>query len=417
MSKRLLTAFGLALAIGAAPFASAAATELKLFHSWSNESEIGALNVIVKAFEAQGNKITEMAVPHEQAGSSPLVSLIVAGTPPNVFINSEPGLYRDLTKRGLGEPLDAFFDKIGATPNFPETVLKSITVDGEIRKIPTGVHIDGMIYYNKKVAAEAGVDPTKWASLDDMFADQEKVQKAGFTFIGVGGNTFQAGYLFHALVAAVAGPDIYNRFYGETPDKTVFDEKGLRDAIDMFRKITSQADAGWVNRQWNETTNTVISGKTLMQIHGDWMKGQWKANKKVLGEDFGCINIPGTKALSVTVDAFGILGGQPDDITQGRARFRRRSSSIPRSTPSSRPSRVRARCAWTFRPTSSTPATSSFSTSLKKPGFSVQNPFNISDTDWLNSVWNTMYTFQGDPNMTADDVIEDFRSEYAAVFP
>ncbi|MER9797572.1 ABC transporter substrate-binding protein [Mesorhizobium sp. M0142] len=243
-SKRLLGAFGLALAIGAAPFASAAATELKLFHTWSNESEIGALNAIVKAFEAKGNKITEMAVPHEQAGSSPLVSLIVAGTPPNLFINSEPGLYRDLTKRGLGEPLDAYFDKIGATPNFPETVLKSIKVDGEIRKIPTGVHIDGMIYYNKKVAAEAGVDPTKWASLDDMFADMKKVQQAGFTFIGVGGNTFQAGYLFHALVAAVAGPDIYNRFYGETPDKTVFDEKGLRDAIDMFRKITSQGRRG-----------------------------------------------------------------------------------------------------------------------------------------------------------------------------
>ena len=416
MSKRLLTAFGLALAIGAAPFASAGATELKLFHSWSNESEIGALNVVVKEFESRGNKITEMSVPHEQAGSSPLVSLIVAGTPPNVFINSEPGLYRDLTKRGLGEPLDAFFDKIGATPNFPETVLKSITVDGEIRKIPTGVHIDGMVYYNKKVAAAAGVDPTKWASLDDMFADQEKVQKAGFTFIGVGGNTFQAGYLFHALVAAVAGPDIYNRFYGETPGKAVFDKKGLRDAIDMFRKITSQADTGWVNRQWNETTNTVISGKTLMQIHGDWMKGQWKANKKVLGEDFGCINIPGTKALSVTVDAFGILGGQPDDILKAELDFagivvdpkiNAEFASIKGSSP------VRLDV-----PTDKLDACNQLVLdSLKKPGFSVQNPFNISDTDWLNSVWNTMYTFQGDPNMTADDVIEDFRSEYAAVFP
>ena len=30
--------------------------------------------------------------------------------------------------------------------------------------------------------------------------------------------------------------------------------------------------------------------------------------------------------------------------------------------------------------------------SLKKPDFSVQNPFNIADPDWHNSVWNTMYT-------------------------
>jgi glucose/mannose transport system substrate-binding protein len=415
MSYGHLKAIGLALAVGVASIATAAATELKLFHSWSNESEIGALNVIVKEFESRGNKITEMSVPHEQAGSSPLVSLIVAGTPPNVFINSEPGLYRDLTKRGLGQPLDALFEKIGATQAFPETVLRSIKVDGEIRKIPIAVHIDGMVYYNKKVAEAAGVDPTKWTSLDEMFADQEKVQKAGFNFIAMGGNTFQAGYLFHALVAAVGGPDIYNRFYSEKPDETVFDEKGLRDTIEVFRKITNQADAGWPNRQWNETTDMVIAGKTLMHIHGDWMKGQWKANNKVIGEDVGCINIPGTKSLSVTVDAFGILGGVPEDQLKAEEEFATISvdpkinaefASIKGSSP------VRLDV-----PTDKLDVCNMLVLdSLKKPDFSVQNPFNIADPDWINSVWNTLYTFQGDPNMTTDDVIENLKSEYDSIF-
>src|SRR6185312_9054219 len=110
---------------------------------------------------------------------------------------------------------------------FPETVLKAITIDGDVRKIPTAVHIDGMVYYNKKVAEQAGVDPTKWTSLEDMWADEAKVEKAGFTFIAIGGNTFQAGYTFHALLAAVAGPDIFNRFYGVKDgkiDKTVLDD-------------------------------------------------------------------------------------------------------------------------------------------------------------------------------------------------
>ena len=35
--------------------------------------------------------------------------------------------------------------------------------------------------------------------------------------------------------------------------------------------------------------------------------------------------------------------------------------------------------------------------SLSNPDFTVENPFYIGDTDWINSVWNTMYTFQGDP--------------------
>ena len=54
--------------------------------------------------------------------------------------------------------------------------------------------------------------------------------------------------------------------------------------------------------------------------------------------------------------------------------------------------------------------------SLKKPGFSVQNPFYIADRDWINSVWNTMYTFQGDPDMTTDDAIAMLRQEYEAIF-
>ena len=42
----------------------------------------------------------------------------------------------------------------------------------------------------------------------------------------------------------------------------------------------AQADEGWVNRAWNDTTNTVITGKALMQIHGDWMKGEWQRHKQ-----------------------------------------------------------------------------------------------------------------------------------------
>ena len=204
-------------------------------------------------------------------------------------------------------------------------MLKAITIDGEVRKIPIAVHLDGMVYYNKEVAEKAGIDPTKWTSLADMWADEKKVEDAGYTFIAIGGNTFQAGYTFHALLAANAGADVYNRFYGADtkgePDVTVFDDPAVLDTIELFRKIADQTDAGWVNRAWNDTTNTVISGKALLQIHGDWMKGVWKGAGKEPGNDFGCINIPGTKAVSVTVDSFGILGGVAPDVLKAEEDF------------------------------------------------------------------------------------------------
>jgi len=402
-----------ALSIGMAPVA-AGAVELTFFHTWSNDSEMAALNTIIKPFEATGNTVKTASVPHETAGESPLVSLVVAGTPPNLFIAAEVGIFRDLRDRGLGQVVGPLFDQIGATKAFPKTVLDAITIDGEVRKIPVAVHLDGMIYYNKKVAEAAGVDPTKWTSLEDMWADEEKVEKAGYTFIAIGGNTFQAGYTFHALLAAVAGPDVYNRFYAGTPDPAVFDEKGVRETIELFRRITAQTDPGWVNRAWNDTTNTVIAGKALMQIHGDWMKGVWRANNKT-PDDYGCINIPGTKAVSVTVDSFGILGGVSPEVLAAEEKF---ASLVvdPKINAEfafykgSTPVRIDT-------PTDKLDACNMVVLDdLKKENASVQNPFYIADSDWVNSVWNTMFTFQGDPNMTTDDVIQQLKDEHKAVF-
>ena len=418
MFRTKLLGAAAALAIGLVP-AAAGAVELTLFHTWSNESEMAALNTILDAFTKKtGNTIKSASVPHETAGESPLTSLIVAGTPPNLFIAADAGTFRDLRDKGLGQEVGTLFDQIGATKAFPETVLKAITIDGKVVKVPTAVHIDGMVYYNKKVAAEAGIDPTKWTSLADMWADEAAVEKAGKTFIAIGGNTFQAGYTFHALLAANAGPDVYNRFYTVKDgkiDKTVLDDPAVLDTIKLFRKIAAQTDKGWVNRAWNDTTNTVINGSALLQIHGDWMKGVWKGAGKAEGTDFGCINIPGTKALSVTVDSFGILGGVAPDVLKAEQdfaatvvdpavnaefAFHKGSSPVRVDVPTDKLDNCNKLVL----------------ESLKKPNFSVENPFYISDTDWINSVWNVMFTAQGDPNMTDEQVVQKLKDEYSAVF-
>lgn len=73
-----------------------------------------------------------------------------------------------------------------------------------------------------------------------MFADMDEVKEAGYNSMAMGGNTFQAGYLFHALVAAVGGPEVHEKFYrvdeDGAPDPSVFEEQGLRNAIERFRR-------------------------------------------------------------------------------------------------------------------------------------------------------------------------------------
>ena len=77
--------------------------------------------------------------------------------------------------------------------------------------------------------------------------------------------------------------------------------------LGILRQFQQHTDEGSTNRDWNITTNLVITGKALMQIHGDWMKGEFRNAGKEAGKDFGCINIPGAQAVSVTVDAWGFI--------------------------------------------------------------------------------------------------------------
>lgn len=409
----LLTAALLLSGAASAAFAE----DLVVYHSWSTPSEMAALNVLKTGLQEKSIGWTEIAIPHDTGSTVSVVNLVTGGNPPNVFMNSNPGIIRDLESQGLIMDLTKLFDDNGVTKNFPETVLKAATVDGKIMKAPAGVHIDGMVYYNMDVAQKAGVDPTKWTSLDDMWADFDKIKAAGFQPLAVGSQNFQASYLFQALVAAVAGPDVYNRFYGPTVDKTVFDDPALKQAIDWERKFSQQVDPGSENRAWNETTNLVITGKALMQVHGDWMKGEWRNAGKVAGKDFGCVNIPGTKALVVTVDAWNFLDGPSvtpekkaaeeqfallDTSPQATADFAAKKGSTPVRLDA--PTAGLDQCNLLVLD------------SLKKPGMSVQNPYNISDSDWQSSIADVIFKFWGDQSETSDDVIAKLKEQYDTIF-
>jgi glucose/mannose transport system substrate-binding protein len=417
MLAKGLAGLGAAMMLTAAATTYAAATDLTVYIDWSTPSEMAALNVLKTNLANKGIGWTEIAIPHDTGANVSLTNMVAGGNPPNVFMNSDPGIIRDLAKQGLIMDLTKFFTDNNIAQNFPPTVLKAVTVDGKIYKAPAGIHIDGMVYYNMDVAAKAGVDPTKWTSLDAMFADFPKIKAAGFQPLAVGSQDFQVGYLTHALIAAVAGPDIFDRFYGPKVDPKVFDEPALKQAIDWVRKFSLQVDPGSQNRAWNDTTNLVITGKALMQIHGDWMKGEWRNAGKVAGKDFGCENIPGTKALSVTVDAWDFLAGPAVDDAKKAAELEyAKIDTDPQVTADfaakkgSTPVRLDA-------PTAGLDQCNLLVLdSLKKPDFSVQSPFNISDADWVRSVWNVMFKFWGDQSMTSDDVVKELKDQYDTIF-
>lgn len=390
------------------------AEDLVVFQNWSSPAEVAALNVLHAAVTAVGINWIDITIPHDTGSSVSLLNLVVGEQAPNIFSENNTGVYRDLTGMGLGRDLTEAFTQSGAIEHFSDAVMKAITIDGEIRKIPLGVHIDGMLYYNMAVATAAGVDPTAWGSLDDMLADFEKITAAGYVPLAVGAQQWQIGYLTHALMATLGGPDIYNGVYGEAPDPAVFDSAEVRSVFEWLRKFQQAADEGSVNRDWNMTTNEVISGHALMQIHGDWMKGEWRAAGKVAGVDFGCIPVPGYRAVAVTVDGWGALGGQPEAIDAAEMLF---AQTVTDPAVNAEFANVKG----------ATPVRDDVPTEgldvcaqrvielLGDDARQVNNPSVTVDADWSNAIWEVAFNFWSDPDMPVDDAIAALHSQYDAI--
>lgn len=414
MPVSMLTRLSAALVVSAIPL-TAAAEELVIYHGWSSPAEVGALNVIKDAFEAKGHTWIDLALPHDTGADVGLINLITGGNPPNIFVEANPGVYRDLTKMDMGQPLTEFFADRDITDHFPAAVKQAITVDGEIMKIPTAVHIDGMVYYNKDVAEQAGVDPSAWASLDDMFGDFDQISEAGFIPLAVGGQKWQVGYLTHTLAAALYGDLLFPKIYTDAPDRAAIDSDEMRGLLEWLRRWQQASDDGMPNRDWNVTTNMVITGKALMQIHGDWMKGEWRSAGKEPGVDFGCINIPGTKGLSTTVDAFGIIGGVDQNILDAELEF---AATVVDPTVSAGFAAIKGSSPVRLDVDLSAldMCSQAVMETLKQPELGFVTPHNLADADWIDAIWNVMFNYWSDESMTADQAIGDLQNEYDAIF-
>lgn len=158
---------------------------------------------------------------------------------------------------GLGSELTA----LGALAHFPAVVTDPITIDGEIRKLPLGVHIDGMVYCIMEVATKPDLDPAAWDRLDAIFADFDKTQAAGIAPLAISVPQWQFGCLFHALTANVAGLEVCNVLYGPAPlrddvpvENLETSDKPVKDLLRVPRRLVFSpsitVDADGSNAIW-----------------------------------------------------------------------------------------------------------------------------------------------------------------------
>jgi len=293
-NKTTRLALALAIAFGAASGAHAQANRAEVLHWWTSGGESAAVKELADAYTKAGGTWVDAAIAGGEQARSEAVNRMVGGKPPTAAQFNTSKQFLDLIDQGMLANVDVVAQQNNWDRILPTPILNSIKIKGHFYAVPVDIHMPAWFWYSKSAFAKAGIkDEPK--SADEFFADLDKLKAAGLVPLAFGGQPWQEKITFYAWHAHVGGPDMYMKLYRDK-DVNLPATPQFKALLASFKKLHNYVDAGSPNRNWNDATAMVISGKAGVQIMGDWAKGEFATAHQTAGKEFGCF--PGFGAKS-----------------------------------------------------------------------------------------------------------------------
>ncbi|RFB90307.1 sugar ABC transporter substrate-binding protein [Rhizobium leguminosarum bv. trifolii] len=285
--------------------------EVQMLHWWTSGGEAAALNVLKEDLSKEGFawKDVPVAGGGGDAAMTALKAMVAAGTYPTasqmlgytVLDYAQAGVMGDLTETAKKEGWDK---------SVPAALQKFSVYDGKWVAAPVNVHSVNWLWINKAVMDKIGGTQPK--SFDDLIALLDKAKAAGVIPLALGGQNWQEATMFDSIVLSTGGPEFYKKAFNDLDEASLKSET-MKTSFDNLAKIVKYVDPNFSGRDWNLATAMVIKGDALVQVMGDWAKGEFVAAKKTPDKDFLCYRFPGTDGSVIyNSDMFGMFN-VPDD--------------------------------------------------------------------------------------------------------
>ncbi|NLS20499.1 carbohydrate ABC transporter substrate-binding protein [Rhizobium sp. P40RR-XXII] len=313
MRKFLTSTAVIALAFAGATAAARAddVKEVQMLHWWTSGGEAAALNVLKQDLSKEGYawKDVPVAGGGGDAAMTALKAMVAAGNYPTasqmlgytVLDYAQAGVMGDLTETAKKEGWDK---------SVPAALQKFSVYDGKWVAAPVNVHSVNWLWINKAVMDKIGGTEPK--TFDDLIALLDKAKAAGVVPLALGGQNWQEATMFDSIVESTGGPEFYKKAMNDL-DEEALKSDTMKKSFDNLAKIIKYVDPNFSGRDWNLATAMVIKGDALVQVMGDWAKGEFVAAKKTPNKDFLCYRFPGTEGSVIyNSDMFGMFK-VPDD--------------------------------------------------------------------------------------------------------
>ncbi|MBV8567845.1 MAG: carbohydrate ABC transporter substrate-binding protein [Methylobacteriaceae bacterium] len=290
---KLLAGVVLAAAAGFAGAAQAQVKEVQMVHWWTSGGEAAALNVLKSNLAKEGYawKDVPIAGGGGNQAMTALRAMVTAGNVPT----SVQMLGYDITdwaEQGVLADLSPVATKEGWDKVIPAALQKFAKYDGKWVAAPVNVHSVNWIWVNKAVLDKiGGKEPTNW---DEFIALLDKAKAAGVIPLAQGGQNWQEATMFDSVVVTTGGLDFYRKAFIDL-DPAALSSPTMKLSFERLAKLRTYVDPSFSGRDWNLATAMVIKGDALLQVMGDWAKGEFINAKKAPGTDFMCFRFPGTQ--------------------------------------------------------------------------------------------------------------------------
>lgn len=280
--------------------------EVQMLHWWTSGGEAAALQVLKGDLSKEGYSWKDVPVAGGggDAAMTALKAMVAAGNYPTasqmlgytVLDYAQAGVMGDLTETAKKEGWDKAV---------PAALQKFSVYDGKWVAVPVNVHSVNWLWINKAVMDKIGGTQPK--TFDDLIALLDKAKAAGVTPLALGGQSWQEATMFDSIVASTGGPDFYKKAFNDL-DEASLKSDTMKKSFDNLAKMITYVDPNYSGRDWNLATAMVIKGDALVQVMGDWAKGEFVAAKKTPNNDFLCYRFPGTEGSVIyNSDMFGMF--------------------------------------------------------------------------------------------------------------
>ncbi|MBA7505061.1 hypothetical protein ES706_03724 [subsurface metagenome] len=282
--------------------------KVAIYHWWTAGGERHAFDTTTDVLHDQYPNID--IIPTAVAGGAggamvtKIKTEIIGGNPPETF-QCHPGyeLYPYYEAEALRN-LDDLWEYEGLGERVPEVLSDICSVGGNYYIAPIGVHRTNVVWYNKQVFADCGVEPPSdpvtfeefWFLCDEL---QSKLPEGKYPLVLADREDWPATHIFETIMMGT-NPQTYEDFV----NGTVTAEQ-LAPVLEQFKKYISYVDPSHRSWTWGEGCGKLLAGDRAMYLHGDWIKGYFTTRGWTCGNQYGCFTAPGTSDwFGLCVDGF-----------------------------------------------------------------------------------------------------------------